>query len=209
MWVEGVPGEGNPLDKLLKYPRPHRKILQYTCLRTRLLNYPFHLDPSLLSRPVSSLDNPSQSTHHLMPQINPSSDTWGSTAGLLKGTISFHTCILKHEAGKMTSPCIPHIQHIHHTTHVVFPHTCCIPCGFPSYVLHPLCFSLIRVTSHVLFPHVFSGWLVLEDISTLLGTKLDRQALSLCTDLLEQGAPPEALAAILRELMAVQSTASY
>ncbi|KAI5787355.1 mitotic-spindle organizing gamma-tubulin ring associated-domain-containing protein [Pyronema domesticum] len=41
---------------------------------------------------------------------------------------------------------------------------------------------------------------VLNEISTLLHTGLDRTTLSLCVSLIENGVNPEALAAIIKEL---------
>ncbi|KAI5821025.1 mitotic-spindle organizing gamma-tubulin ring associated-domain-containing protein [Pyronema omphalodes] len=41
---------------------------------------------------------------------------------------------------------------------------------------------------------------VLNEISTLLNTGLDRTTLSLCVSLIENGVNPEALAAIIKEL---------
>ncbi|KAF1955987.1 hypothetical protein CC80DRAFT_474004 [Byssothecium circinans] len=41
---------------------------------------------------------------------------------------------------------------------------------------------------------------ILHDIATLLNTHLDRQQLSYCVSLIENGAHPEALANIIRQL---------
>lgn len=41
---------------------------------------------------------------------------------------------------------------------------------------------------------------ILEEISTLLNTHLDRSTLSLCVSLIENGVNPEALATVIREL---------
>ncbi|RKO89333.1 mitotic-spindle organizing gamma-tubulin ring associated-domain-containing protein, partial [Blyttiomyces helicus] len=41
---------------------------------------------------------------------------------------------------------------------------------------------------------------ILHEISLLLNTGLDREALSLCVSLCETGVNPEALAAVVREL---------
>ncbi|KAJ4351793.1 uncharacterized protein N0V89_007137 [Didymosphaeria variabile] len=41
---------------------------------------------------------------------------------------------------------------------------------------------------------------ILHEIATLLNTKLDRQQLSYCVSLIENGANPEALANVIREL---------
>jgi mitotic-spindle organizing protein 1 len=42
---------------------------------------------------------------------------------------------------------------------------------------------------------------VLQEMSTLLNTGLDRHSLSLCVELLEQGANPQALAAVVKDLL--------
>jgi len=41
---------------------------------------------------------------------------------------------------------------------------------------------------------------VFHEISTLLNSDLDRQALSICISLIENGVNPEALASVIREL---------
>ncbi|KAF2739064.1 hypothetical protein EJ04DRAFT_428091 [Polyplosphaeria fusca] len=41
---------------------------------------------------------------------------------------------------------------------------------------------------------------ILHEIATLLNTKLDRQQLSYCVSLIENGANPEALAKVIRQL---------
>ncbi|KAI9738488.1 MAG: hypothetical protein M1818_005385 [Claussenomyces sp. TS43310] len=41
---------------------------------------------------------------------------------------------------------------------------------------------------------------VLEEISALLNTHLDRQTLSLCVSMIENGVNPEALATVVKEL---------
>ncbi|KAH8150347.1 uncharacterized protein LAJ45_05558 [Morchella importuna] len=41
---------------------------------------------------------------------------------------------------------------------------------------------------------------ILHEISTLLNTHLDRNALSLCVSLVENGVNPEALATVIKEL---------
>ncbi|KAK9766938.1 Mitotic-spindle organizing protein 1 [Basidiobolus ranarum] len=41
---------------------------------------------------------------------------------------------------------------------------------------------------------------IVNDISRLLGTGLDRETLSLCMTLLENGVNPDALAAVIKEL---------
>ncbi|KAM0696965.1 hypothetical protein Q7P36_003036 [Cladosporium allicinum] len=41
---------------------------------------------------------------------------------------------------------------------------------------------------------------ILHEISTLLNTDLDRQSLSYCVSLIENGVNPEALAKVIREL---------
>ncbi|ORX90836.1 hypothetical protein K493DRAFT_317696 [Basidiobolus meristosporus CBS 931.73] len=41
---------------------------------------------------------------------------------------------------------------------------------------------------------------IVNDISKLLGTGLDRETLSLCMTLLENGVNPDALAAVIKEL---------
>ncbi|KAK6443398.1 hypothetical protein LTR95_000224 [Oleoguttula sp. CCFEE 5521] len=43
---------------------------------------------------------------------------------------------------------------------------------------------------------------ILDEISTLLNTHLDRQSLSYCVSLIENGVSPEALANVIRELRA-------
>ncbi|PNS19761.1 hypothetical protein CAC42_7728 [Sphaceloma murrayae] len=43
---------------------------------------------------------------------------------------------------------------------------------------------------------------ILEDISTLLGTNLDRKSLSYCVSLIEHGVSPEALANMIQTLRA-------
>ncbi|KAL1585262.1 Mitotic-spindle organizing protein 1 [Cladosporium halotolerans] len=45
---------------------------------------------------------------------------------------------------------------------------------------------------------------ILHEISTLLNTDLDRQSLSYCVSLIENGVNPEALAAVIKELRARQ-----
>ncbi|KAM0722892.1 hypothetical protein Q7P37_001090 [Cladosporium fusiforme] len=45
---------------------------------------------------------------------------------------------------------------------------------------------------------------ILHDISTLLNTDLDRQSLSYCVSLIENGVNPEALAKVIKELRAQQ-----
>lgn len=44
------------------------------------------------------------------------------------------------------------------------------------------------------------SFVILEEISKLLNTGLDRDTLSLCVRLCENGANPEALATVIREL---------
>ncbi|KAK3616332.1 hypothetical protein LTR56_026012 [Elasticomyces elasticus] len=46
---------------------------------------------------------------------------------------------------------------------------------------------------------------ILHEISTLLNTNLDRQSLSYCVSLIENGVNPEALATVIKELR-VQNT---
>ncbi|KAK3626062.1 hypothetical protein LTR56_020075 [Elasticomyces elasticus] len=46
---------------------------------------------------------------------------------------------------------------------------------------------------------------ILHEISTLLNTHLDRQSLSYCVSLIENGVNPEALATVIKELR-VQNT---
>lgn len=41
---------------------------------------------------------------------------------------------------------------------------------------------------------------ILEEISTLLNTHLDRQTLSLCVSMIENGVNPEALATVIKEM---------
>jgi len=41
---------------------------------------------------------------------------------------------------------------------------------------------------------------ILEEISALLNTHLDRQTLSLCVSMIENGVNPEALATVVKEL---------
>jgi len=41
---------------------------------------------------------------------------------------------------------------------------------------------------------------ILQEISTLLNTQLDRQTLSLCVSMIENGVNPEALATVIKEL---------
>jgi len=41
---------------------------------------------------------------------------------------------------------------------------------------------------------------ILEEISTLLNTHLDRHTLSLCVSMIENGVNPEALATVIKEL---------
>ncbi|KAK3672324.1 hypothetical protein LTR78_007864 [Recurvomyces mirabilis] len=41
---------------------------------------------------------------------------------------------------------------------------------------------------------------ILHEISTLLNTQLDRQSLSYCVSLIENGVNPEALASVIKEL---------
>ncbi|EMD01066.1 hypothetical protein BAUCODRAFT_62121 [Baudoinia panamericana UAMH 10762] len=43
---------------------------------------------------------------------------------------------------------------------------------------------------------------ILHEISTLLNTHLDRQSLSYCVSLIENGVNPEALAKVIKELRA-------
>ncbi|GAB7325148.1 hypothetical protein MBLNU13_g09229t1 [Cladosporium sp. NU13] len=47
---------------------------------------------------------------------------------------------------------------------------------------------------------------ILHEISTLLNTDLDRQSLSYCVSLIENGVNPEALAKVIRELRARQES---
>ncbi|KAF2201247.1 hypothetical protein GQ43DRAFT_371893 [Delitschia confertaspora ATCC 74209] len=49
---------------------------------------------------------------------------------------------------------------------------------------------------------------ILHEIATLLNTHLDRQQLSYCVSLIENGASPEALADVIRELRAQYPTQS-
>ncbi|KAF2645243.1 hypothetical protein P280DRAFT_388628 [Massarina eburnea CBS 473.64] len=49
---------------------------------------------------------------------------------------------------------------------------------------------------------------ILHDIATLLNTHLDRQQLSYCVSLIENGAHPEALANVIRQLRDEHGTSS-
>lgn len=74
---------------------------------------------------------------------------------------------------------------------------------FSFYFIFIFCVSL-NLSLNVLFPFQFlsilSNILALHEISNLLNTGLDKETLAICVTLIENGANPEALAAVVKEI---------